>query len=193
MAEPQKGKGVVIALGILVVILGVSNVYVYTMLQNQINALNAEKTNLQNQVNILNSDKNNLQSQLNSLNISYQNLQSQMNQLQDDRHNYYQWGETQIVQPLQFWDSPRITTDGYRQVSFVITANSTLNVMVIFWVNPPSSNIYMGIWTHSFLANLTDYPIYNTYDVKGIEVSLRITNTSPTESADFIVALYITT
>jgi len=76
MTEVQKkgtGKGVVIALGVLVVILAVSTGYVYSSLQSQINALNTDKTNLQNQVSSLTTDKNNLQSEFNSLNTTYQN------------------------------------------------------------------------------------------------------------------------
>jgi len=53
VTEPQqKGirKGTVIALAILVVILGVSIVYVYTSLQNQINALSSDKTQYERKI-----------------------------------------------------------------------------------------------------------------------------------------------
>jgi hypothetical protein len=63
MAKPQKkgiGKSIVIALGILVVILGVSNVYVYSSLQGQI-------TNLQNQITLLNAQTTLLNAQISNL------------------------------------------------------------------------------------------------------------------------------
>lgn len=51
------GKGGVVALSVLVVILVVSNILVYMSMQNQISALNTDKTNLQNQINALRAPK----------------------------------------------------------------------------------------------------------------------------------------
>lgn len=58
--------------GILVVILGISNVWSYTTLQNQIDALKDDTNRLQDQVDALNDDKNVLQNQIDSLNTTYQ-------------------------------------------------------------------------------------------------------------------------
>lgn len=63
------GKGVVIGLAAIAVILVASNIYVYTSMQNQISGLNTDKTNLTNHVNTLTSQKN-------TLNATYQNYVS---------------------------------------------------------------------------------------------------------------------
>jgi len=67
----RKPRGYQAGLVVCIVILVVLGLWGFTLL-NQVNSLNADKTNLQSQVNSLTSDKTNLQNQVNS-------LQSQIN------------------------------------------------------------------------------------------------------------------
>ena len=79
MVEVQKkgiGNGRLIAIAILIVLLVISNTYIYVTLQSQITPLTTDKANLQVQVNTLTTEKTNIQSQLNSLNNTYQSYES---------------------------------------------------------------------------------------------------------------------
>lgn len=76
MAQKVIGKGVVIGLSAILVILVVSNVYVYASMQNQIGGLNTDKTNLTNQATSLNNQLTTLTTQKNALNTTYQNYLS---------------------------------------------------------------------------------------------------------------------
>jgi hypothetical protein len=78
MTEVQKketGKGTLIAVAVVAIVLAVSNVGIYVSLNGQITDLTSQKNSLQGQVNTLTTDKANLQSQLSSLNTTYQNYE----------------------------------------------------------------------------------------------------------------------
>jgi hypothetical protein len=85
LVETQKkvvGKGVAISLSVLVVILAVSNVLIFTSLQNRVTALNNENIVLQNQINSVNTTYRNYASTHTYLNSEYNILNNEKTQLQ---------------------------------------------------------------------------------------------------------------
>jgi len=157
MTEVQKkgmGKGIVIALGVLVVVLAVSTGYVYSSLQNQINALNTDKTDLQNQVNTLNTDKSNLQSeyqnyisthtytdtQYSSLNTAYQNYKtthshsdSEYNLLNDivNLDKSMVWVDSQTIsQPASSYTYWTFSASYAGYIEVIVESSTTTNTFV---------------------------------------------------------------
>jgi cell division protein FtsB len=72
------GKGGLMAIVVVMVILVVSNIWTYTNSQNQISTLNNEKNALQTQITILDDEKNTLQNQVDTL-LNYEATHSHSN------------------------------------------------------------------------------------------------------------------
>jgi len=150
MGGPQKkgvGKGVVIALIVLVVVLGVSNVYVYSSLQGQINALNTDKTNLQNQVNSLNTT-------LNSLNTTYQDYKA------DYSHNNTEYNFLRDIVTLQ---RSSVLVDG------ITVSQGASDYTIIGYWSPNFAGVYQ-VYVDSSTANTYVEVIYDSLGPWGYHV-----------------------
>ena len=89
-----KAKVSLLILTVLAVVLTISNLWVYTSLQRQINTLGKDKKNLNIQMSTLqteksnlNNDINNLQSKITSLEAENDNIESEIDNLQSEKYN----------------------------------------------------------------------------------------------------------
>jgi len=116
---------------ILVIALAVSNVWFYTILNDEIQILHNEKNSFQSQVNTLHDEKNSLQLQVNTLQSQVNRYESMLS-LQEKKSILWQHAISQGPGAQTLLTSFNCSCAGYLNVS-VVSSASNCYVTVEFW------------------------------------------------------------